>query len=74
MVSCAGKFEGRYAGNGLGTITVTSEANRFRSAGRPATKITLRETGKPENDMPIDINNDGTLQTPMRGEIKKKGN
>ena len=37
-------------------------------------KIYLHKPGEPpENDMPIDINNDGTLETPF-GEIKKKGN
>jgi hypothetical protein len=37
-------------------------------------KIILREPGHPGYDMPIDINNDGTLQVPIYGEFKKKGN
>jgi hypothetical protein len=85
MVSCAGKFEGRYAGSGLGTITITFRSGKATMSGMlgddqvlecwtAGDKIILREAGKPENDMPIDINNDGTLQTPLWGEIKKKGN
>jgi hypothetical protein len=36
-------------------------------------KIYLHKPGESaENDVPIDINNDGTLETPF-GEIKKKG-
>jgi hypothetical protein len=37
-------------------------------------KIYLHKSGEStDNDIPIDINNDGTLETPF-GEIKKKGN
>jgi len=36
-------------------------------------RIYLHKAGSSDLDMPIDINNDGTLQTPF-GEIKKKGN
>jgi len=36
-------------------------------------KMILREAGKPQSDMSIDINDDGTLQTPIWGELKKKG-
>ena len=36
-------------------------------------KMILHKLGKSNLDMPIDINNDGSLQTPL-GEIKKKGN
>jgi hypothetical protein len=36
-------------------------------------RIYLHKPGKSNLDMPININNDGTLQTPL-GEIKKKGN
>ena len=36
-------------------------------------KIYLHKPGDPNLDMPIDINDDGTLQTPL-GEIKRKGN
>jgi hypothetical protein len=85
MTSCAGKIEGRYATTGnFGSFTIT-----FRSGKATMTdvggndevfecwmtgeKLLLRQPGKPNLDMPIDINNDGTLQTPL-GEIKKKGN
>ena len=36
-------------------------------------KILLHQPAHANLDMPIDLNNDGTLQTPL-GEIKKKGN
>lgn len=87
LTSCAGKFEGRYAttGNGgMGSFQIT-----FRSGKATLTdmgsneevfecwtgggKIYLHKPTNPNLDMPIDINNDGTLQTPI-GEIKKKGN
>ena len=85
LVSCAGKIEGRYATTGsFGAFTIT-----FRSGKATMTdvggndevfecwmggeKIYLHKLGNSNLDMPIDINNDGTLQTPL-GEIKKKGN
>jgi hypothetical protein len=85
LTSCAGKIEGRYATTGnFGAFTIT-----FRSGKATMTdlgnneenfecwmgngKIYLHQPGKDNLDMPIDINNDGTLQTPL-GEIKKKGN
>lgn len=85
MTSCAGKIEGRYATTGnFGAFTIT-----FRSGKATMTdvggndevfecwmgggKLLLHQPGKSNLDMPIDINNDGTLQTPL-GEIKKKGN
>ena len=84
MVSCAGKFEGRYASTGgFGTVTITFRSGKAIVPGingdetlecwMRGDKMILHEPGKPELDMPIDINNDGTLQTPL-GEIKKKGN
>ncbi len=86
LTSCAGKIEGRYAttGGGFASFTIT-----FRSGKATMTdmggndevfecwmggeKIYLHKPGNSNLDMPIDINNDGTLQTPI-GEIKKKGN
>jgi hypothetical protein len=85
MTSCAGKIEGRYATTGsFGAFTMT-----FRSGKTTMTdvggndevfecwmsgdKLLLHQPGRSNMDMPIDINNDGTLQTPL-GEIKKKGN
>lgn len=86
LTSCAGKFEGRYAtsGSAFASFTIT-----FRSGKATLTdvggndenfecwmggeKIYLHKPDNPNLDMPIDINNDGTLQTPL-GEIRKKGN
>jgi len=85
LVSCAGKIEGRYATTGgFGSFTIT-----FRSGKATLTdlgdndetfecwtggeKIYLHQPANPTLDFPIDINNDGTLQTPL-GEIRKKGN
>jgi len=86
LVSCAGKFEGRYATSGaaFGSFTITfrsgkatisdpggnEEAFECWTGGE---KIILHQPANPDLDMPIDINLDGSLQTPI-GEIKKKGN
>jgi hypothetical protein len=84
LTSCAGKIEGRYATTGsLMAFTIT-----FRSGKATMTdmggndeifecwmkdgKILLHQPGHDNLDMSIDINDDGTLQTPL-GEIKKKG-
>ena len=84
FVSCAGKIEGRYATTGgFGSMTIVFKAGKATmTAGfgdeetlecwTAKDKIILRKPGAPEQDMPIYINNDGTLQTPF-GEIKKKG-
>jgi hypothetical protein len=85
MTSCAGKIEGRYVTTGAGSATITfrsGKATMGNGFGGDDTldcwmsrdKIILREPGKPQNEMPIDINNDGTLQVPIYGEFKKKGN
>src|SRR5262249_22976989 len=82
MVSCAGKFEGRYTGGGPGSVTITfrsgkatmrdmTGAEQVLECWTVGDKIVLREAGKPENDMPIDVNNDGTLEAPIWGELKK---
>jgi hypothetical protein len=86
LTSCAGKIEGRYAttGSAFASFTMT-----FRSGKTTATdpggndevfecwmggeRIYLHNPARPNLDMQIDINNDGSLQTPM-GEIRKKGN
>jgi hypothetical protein len=86
LVSCAGKIEGRYAttGGGFGSFTITFRAGKatFTDPGgnddvfecwTGGEKIYLHQPSNPTLDMPIDINLDGTLQTPL-GEIKKKGN
>ncbi len=87
LVSCAGKIEGRYAttGNGgMGSFTITFRSGKATLIDMGSNeevfecwtgngKIYLHKPNQPNLDMPIDINNDGTLQTPI-GEIKKKGN
>jgi len=83
LTSCAGKIEGRYAsaagaGPGL-TIVFKSGKATLRMMGddeevecwMSGRKIFLHKPGEAE-DIPIDINDDGTLDTPM-GEIRKKG-
>jgi len=86
LVSCAGKIEGRYSNSaGFGNATIVFRSGKALLAS-PAGggeevecwmgggKIYLHKPGEPASkDMPIDINNDGTLDTPF-GEIKKKGN
>jgi hypothetical protein len=84
-VSCAGKIEGRYSSSaGFGNFTVTFRAGKA-SVGSglgdtdefecwiSGAKIILHSPANPSVDMPIDVNNDGTLDTPV-GEIRKKGN
>lgn len=84
LVSCAGKIEGRYATTGnFGAFTITFRSGkatmtdvatmRSSNAGRGAKRSTCTSPMAPNLEMPIDINLDGTLQTPL-GEIKKKGN
>jgi hypothetical protein len=96
LVSCAGKFEGRYASQagsaGLLTITFRSGKATVRqpdmvmkdgklaamSSEREADcwygggKIYLRWLNGDADDFPIDVNDDGTLDTTY-GELKKKG-
>lgn len=84
LTSCAGKIEGRYAsaagaGPGL-TIVFKSGKATLRMMGddmeaecwMSGRKIFLHKPDEAE-DIPIDINDDGTLDTPM-GELRKKGN
>ena len=84
FVPCAGALEGRWAPtNGLGGLNIEIRAGKATVAAMmgaddvlecwtAGTKIILRNPKQPEQDMPIDINKDGTLQTPL-GELKKKG-
>jgi hypothetical protein len=87
LKSCAGKFEGRYASTGGGaggtlqiifrsgkaTLRELSGDSEFE-CWMDSERIYLHAVGEPpETDIPIDINNDGTLETPF-GEIRKKGN
>jgi len=81
LVSCAGKFEGRYApSTGLIGLTIVFRSGKATLSGplmdnetfdcwTGGGKILLHKQG--EDDLPIDINDDGTLDTPL-GELKKK--
>ena len=83
LKSCAGKFDGRYATTGgLGSFTLTFRSGKatMTDAGgndevfecwMGGAKMYLHKPDAPNLDMPIDINDDGTLQTPL-GEIRKK--
>ena len=84
LTSCAGKIEGRYATTGgFATMTIVFKSGKaimrapfgeddelecWMGGGR----IYLHKPGESQ-DMPLDINDDGTLQSPL-GELKKKGN
>jgi hypothetical protein len=83
LVSCAGKIEGRYvAGGGFGNLTIRFHAGKatMTSIGPEdelecwtgGGRIFLHKPGEDGNDMPIDINDDGTLSTPM-GKIRREG-
>jgi hypothetical protein len=84
MSSCAGKIEGRYATTGsFGSFQIVFRSGKATMIDMGSNeevfecwtgggKILLHQPGKDNLDMPIDINDDGTLQTPL-GEIKKKG-
>lgn len=85
LVSCAGKFEGRYAttGSAMGSFTIVFHSGKATMIDAGSNeehfdcwtgggKILLHQPGRDNMDMPIDINDDGTLQTPI-GEIRKKG-
>src|SRR5581483_42374 len=83
MTSCAGKIEGRYSSPQVGNFTVVFIGGKAKLRMYGATddeelecwvsgsKIVLHKPGTNE-DMPIEINDDGTLDSPM-GELKKKG-
>jgi hypothetical protein len=83
FASCAGKIEGRY-GSSLGapvSIVFRSGKATLKDPGGGAEEmecwlsgksLILRDPQLPNEDMPIDINDDGTLDTPL-GELKKKG-
>lgn len=84
LTSCAGRIEGRYSSPQVGAFTIvfykTGKARLKMYNVDDETElecwisgrtITLHKPGTNE-DMPIEINDDGTLDTPM-GEVKKKG-
>ena len=83
LVSCAGKIEGRYSAGGFGNFTITFRNGKANVAmygdGEDVEcwtgggKIYLRIPDPNIGDMVLDINSDGTLDSPP-GELKKKGN
>jgi hypothetical protein len=86
FTSCSGKIEGRYATTGgFGNFQITFRSGKATIAAglgddevmecwMMGDKVILHKPGEPSaTDMPIDVNLDGSLQTPL-GEIKKKGN
>ena len=85
LTSCAGKIEGRYATTGgFATMTIVfrsgkavmrapfSEEDDELECWMGGGRIYLHKPGESQ-DMPLDINDDGTLQSPL-GELKRKGN
>ena len=86
LTSCAGKIEGRYATTGgFGTMTIVfrsgkatmkdgvSDNDTLLECWMGSDKLYLHKPGdSPSQDMPMDVNDDGTLQSPF-GEMKRKG-
>ena len=86
MTSCGGKFDGRWVTTtgavfgsftarfktGKVTITDVGGSDEVFECWMGDGKVLLRQPGNTSMDMDVDINDDGTLQTPM-GEIKRKG-
>ncbi len=82
LVSCGSKFDGRWASGTFGNFTirfhggkatvtymgVDDESECWMGGG----KIILHKPGDP-TDVPIDINDDGSLSTPLWGDIHRKG-
>lgn len=83
LTSCAGKIEGRYStAAGLGGLTIEFRSGKATLKGplvdnevvdcwTTGTKIVLHNPKEAE-DLELDINKDGSIDTPF-GEIKKKG-
>ena len=81
LTSCAGKIEGRYAEASVGQIQMEFRSGKatMKLFGETDTvdcwmsgkKIYLYKKGE-SSPMEIDINDDGSLQSPI-GELKKKG-
>jgi hypothetical protein len=83
LTSCAGKIEGRYSSAvGLGGLTIEFRSGKATLKGPlsddetadcwlSGTKIVLHNP-KEANDLELDLNKDGSIDTPF-GELKKKG-
>jgi hypothetical protein len=86
LASCAGKFEGRYAPNQGGGFSLTFRSGKATESGpivggdqefecwTGGGKVFLYKAGEFSTNESLDINNDGTLEDPVIGELKKKGN
>lgn len=86
LASCAGKIEGRYASTGaFGSMTIVFKSGKalmkdaFGASEEELEcwmgdgKVYLHKPGESASqDLPLDINDDGTLQSPF-GELKRKG-
>jgi hypothetical protein len=85
LTSCAGKIEGRYATTGgFATMSIVfrsgkavvrlpySQEDGELECWMGGGKVYLHKPGESQ-DMLLDINDDGTLQSPL-GELKRKGN
>jgi hypothetical protein len=82
LTSCAGKFDGRYSTGSLGNFNIVFKGAKAAVAmygdaedvecWTGGGKIYLHKPGE-KDDMTLDINNDGTLDSPA-GELKKKSN
>src|SRR5437016_10919064 len=83
LTSCAGKIEGRYVSSNFAGLVITFRSGKATVPGIPEDdvyecwmgggKVYLHKPGGGAiPDMPLDINDDGTLDSPM-GELKKKG-
>ena len=81
LTSCAGKFEGRYGSSGnFGGLTIVFRSGKARvdddelECWTGGGKVYIHKPGdSAAQDMVLDINNDGTLDSPL-GELRKKGN
>ena len=83
LTSCSGKIEGRYSSAaGLGGLTIEFRSGKATLKGPlsddetadcwiAGTKIVLHNP-KEANDLELDLNKDGSIDTPF-GELKKKG-
>ena len=81
LTSCTGRIEGRYASSEIGNFTIVFRSGKAKvrmygaddeelECWMSGKRIILHKPGTNE-DIPIELNDDGTLDTPM-GEIRKK--
>jgi hypothetical protein len=83
LVSCGNKFDGRWASGTFGNFTIRFHGGKAmvtymgvddeQECWMGGGKIILHKPGDP-TDVPIDINDDGSLSTPLWGDLRRKGN